>query len=342
MKKTAVVILNWNGKKLLEKFLPDIIRFSSHIADIIIADNNSTDDSVIFVSSTFSDIQIIQLEKNYGFAEGYNIALSKLRHEYCILLNSDIEVTEKWIEPLIDLMDKGTNVAAVQPKIKAYNNKSSFEYAGAAGGYIDRYGFPFCRGRVFDHLEEDIGQYNDRAEVFWASGACMIIRMTAFNKAGGFDSDFFAHMEEIDLCWRMKLLGYRILYTPDSEVYHIGGGTLSKGNALKTYLNFRNNLLMLFKNIPAHDLFPVLFIRLMMDGLAGFFFLLNGNFSGFFNVLKSHYAFYLSIPGLTGKRKQINRLNGMFYPGGILRGNVVFEYFIRGHKRFTDLTGRLR
>ena len=248
--KVAVVILNWNGKSFLEKFLPSVFACNSSYAEIIVADNASTDDSVSFLKSKYPQIKIIQNSSNGGFAKGYNDALKLVEAEYYVLLNSDVEVTPNWIDSVIQLMDTDKSIAACQPKIRAFDDKKSFEYAGAGGGFIDKYGYPFCRGRILDTLEEDKGQYNDVREVFWATGACLFVRSECYHKVNGFDEDFFAHMEEIDLCWRLKNLGYKIMYSPNSTVFHVGGGTLNKTSPKKTYLNFRNNLILLCKNHP--------------------------------------------------------------------------------------------
>ncbi len=251
MKQAAVVILNWNGKKFLEEFLPSVIKYSSDAADIIVADNASEDDSVDFLKKNFPQVKIILNEQNYGFAEGYNKALSKVEAKYYILLNSDIEVSKDWIEPVISCMEKDEKIGACQPKIRSLHEPEMFEYAGASGGFIDKLGYPFCRGRLFHTLEKDNGQYDDKKEVFWATGACLFVRSDLYNKLGGLDSDFFAHMEEIDYCWRLKNYGYKVYVCPESIVYHVGGGTLPKAPYCKTYLNFRNNLTLLYKNLPS-------------------------------------------------------------------------------------------
>ena len=300
--KTAVVILNWNGKHWLEKFLPNVI-FNSSDVTVIVADNNSTDNSVSFLQEKFPEIQIIQNEGNYGYAKGYNLALKQIDAEYFVLLNSDIEVTKDWISPIVSLMDSDKTISACQPKIRDYNNKSKFEYAGASGGYIDKFGYPFCRGRIFDELEEDKGQYNDAIEVFWATGACLFVRSSQFLEIGGLDEDFFAHQEEIDLCWRLKNKGYKIMVEPKSEVYHVGGGTLNVGSPFKTHLNFRNNLYMLFKNLPLFSLFTIIPVRLVLDGIAAIT-LLNKEkgISHVFAVMKAHFSFYFEIPKLITKQ----------------------------------------
>lgn len=276
MKKVAVAILNWNGADMLSKFLPSVVRFSAgDDIEVCVADNGSMDNSVEVVSRDFPSVKLIRLEKNYGFADGYNRVVAMLDAEYVVLLNSDVEVTEGWIDPIIEFMDNNSDVAACQPKILGYNNKSYFEYAGASGGFIDKYGYPFCRGRIFDSVEEDKGQYDSPMEVFWASGAAMFVKRKVYLEAGGLDSSFFAHMEEIDLCWRLSSRGYRIMCIPQSKVYHVGGATLKKENPRKTYLNFRNNLLMLYKNLPSTELGRVMSVRFFLDYIAILVFILK-------------------------------------------------------------------
>ena len=269
MDKVAIVILNWNGEKFLQQFLPSLTYYTkSEGAVLYVADNASTDGSIAFLQKEYPAIKTIKLDKNYGFASGYNKALSQIDAEYFVLLNSDVELTEGWLEPLINYMDNNPDVGACQPKIKAFNRKTHFEHAGAAGGFIDYLGYPYCRGRVFNEVEQDNGQYDNIIDVFWASGACMVVRSALFFKVGALDDDFFAHMEEIDLCWRLNARGYRVVCVPQSTVYHVGGGTLNVESPRKTYLNFRNNLLMLYKNLPKKDLDKVLRIRKWLDYLA--------------------------------------------------------------------------
>lgn len=287
MDKIAVVILNWNGVKLLEQFLPSVIQFSEGAA-IYVADNDSTDNSVAYVTEHFPTVKIIKNSGNYGFAKGYNDALKHIDAEIYALVNSDIEVTENWLQPILDTFEKENQTAIIQPKILDFKNKEYFEYAGAAGGFIDKYGFPFCRGRIFDTIEKDNGQYNDNIELFWASGACFFIRKNVFHELGGFDESFFAHQEEIDLCWRAANEGHIIKYNYQSVVYHVGGATLQQGNPKKTYLNFRNSLLMLVKNLPSKGLFFVIFFRMVLDGIAGIRFLTQGKFGHTLAILKAH------------------------------------------------------
>jgi len=321
----AVVILNWNGEKILGKFLPSVVKYSKKIADIIIIDNASTDNSVAFLKNNYPTIKIIQLEKNHGFAGGYNLGLQEVKHDYYILLNSDVEVTENWIDPVIEVFSLDESIIACQPKIRAYNNKEYFEYAGAAGGYMDKYGYPFCKGRIFNTLEKDENQYNDIEEIFWASGACLFIKSEAYHNAGGFDEFFFAHMEEIDLCWRLKNQGYKIMYCPNSTVFHLGGGTLSKINPKKTFLNFRNSLLAIHKNLPKNIRFKTIFIRLIFDGIAVARFLVSGQPKHAFSVLRAHFSFYSSIQQNKLKRNLSNNPNKK----GIINKSIVVEYFIK-------------
>jgi GT2 family glycosyltransferase len=309
------------------------VKYNSTYAEIIIADNASSDDSVEFLTANYPELRIIKNLENGGFAKGYNDALSQVDAEYYVLLNSDIEVTENWIDPVIKLMDSDKNIAACQPKICSYTNREEFEYAGAAGGFIDKYGYPFCRGRIFQELEKDIGQFNDAIEIFWATGACMFVRAEIFHKLGGLDNDFFAHMEEIDFCWRLKNHGYKIMFCPDSVIYHVGGGTLPKNNPRKTYLNFRNNFYLLYKNLPSGKIFPVFFVRLFLDGIAGFKFLVEGDFKDVVAVTKAHFAFYASIGKLRKKRKMMKHSS----VSGIYGKSVVFEHYLGKKKTFKEL-----
>ena len=332
--KTAVVILNWNGKDWLEKFIPTVVRYSSD-AEIIIADNGSTDDSLSFLVDNFSKVKIVDNQENLGFAGGYNKALNHIHAEYYVLLNSDVEVCENWLSPIINLMDSDKNIAACQPKLLDYNNRKKFEYAGASGGFIDNLGYPFCRGRIFDDLEEDKGQYNDLTEVFWATGACIFVKADAFWEVDGFDTDFFAHQEEIDLCWRLKNKGYKVMVEPKSVVYHVGGGTLDASSPFKTYLNFRNNLKMLFKNLPLPYLFVVIPIRLFLDAVAAITFLKQKNgLSHFFAIAKAHFAFYFAIPRLISKCHKISQKNKLV---GKVKWCILFKNKLKGIKKFSEL-----
>jgi GT2 family glycosyltransferase len=300
--KLAVVILNWNGKNWLEKFLPEVVRFSQN-AEVYVIDNCSTDDSVQFLKDQYPSVGIIINSKNYGFAGGYNEGLKMINNPYYCLLNSDVEVTENWIEPILELFEKDPSIAAVQPKILSFSDKKYFEFAGAAGGLIDNLGYPYCRGRIFDDLEEDHGQYDDETEIFWASGCCLFIRSDDFWAQKGFDERFFAHQEEIDLCWRLINSGRKIFYTGKSTVYHVGGGTLNKQSAQKTYLNIRNNLSMMLKNLPFPKLLGIIFLRLCLDGFAAVYFGYKHGISHFWAFGRAHYSFYVQAAG-TWKRRQ--------------------------------------
>lgn len=336
MKKTAVVILNWNGKKFLEKFLPSVIEHSSNVADIVIADNASTDDSITFLKNTYPQLSIIQNEQNGGFAKGYNDALKQIDAEYYVLLNSDIEVTPHWIEPVIELMDSDQNIAACQPKLRSYYEKEKFEYAGGAGGFIDKYGYPFCRGRIFDTLETDNGQYNDTCEIFWATGACMFVKASIYHRLGGLDEDFFAHMEEIDLCWRMKNKGYKIMYCAGSTVYHVGGGTLPKSSPFKTYLNFRNNIALLYKNLPKGKLISVFALRFPLDGIAAVKFMLDGSFQDLWAVARAHFYFYTHHKTIKRKRKMLVQQKVSCVYDQLL----LIPYYLKKKKVFNQLDKR--
>lgn len=331
--KTAVVILNWNGKRFLEKFLPGVIEHSSGVADIIIADNFSSDDSIEYLQNNYPSVKIIRLTENFGFAGGYNKALKEVGADFYILLNSDIEVTANWIDPVIQLMESDHTIAACQPKIRSYKEPDKFEYAGAAGGFIDKYGYPFCQGRLFQWLEKDDGQYNETREVFWATGACLFVRADVFHKLGGFDDEFFAHMEEIDFCWRSKNQGYKVMYCPDSTIFHIGGGTLPKNNSRKTYLNIRNNIIMLFKNLEQERLARVLTARIILDYAAALKFLVDGGLKDMVAVLKAHYYFFSHLSRLRKKREKIPHLR----VSQIYWGNIVLLHYLHRKKTFRQL-----
>ena len=327
MKKIAVVILNWNGAKLLEQFLPSVVAFSEE-ATIYVADNASTDASIQVIQTRFPSVKIIQNSGNFGFAKGYNEALQMVEEPFYALVNSDIEVTENWLVPIIEMFENESETAIIQPKILDFKKKTHFEYAGAAGGFIDKFGYPFCRGRIFETIEADKNQYDDEIPIFWASGACFFIRKEVFRKLNGFDPDFFAHQEEIDLCWRAFNLGFQTKFTYKSTVYHVGGATLQQSNPKKTFLNFRNSLLMLVKNLPKNQLFPILFIRLCLDGLAGIQFLVKGNFSHFFAIIKAHFAFY-SIGYQFYKKRTTHQRSNYFKIK-----SIVYRYFIKNGKVF--------
>lgn len=335
-KRIAVVILNWNGRFFLESFLPDVIRFSQDLADIIVADNASSDDSIAWLKNHLPEVRIIQLDKNLGFTGGYNEALKQVSHEYYVLLNSDVRVTEGWLKPLLELMDKNPERAACQPKICSLAHPTEFEYAGAGGGFIDHFGYPFCRGRIFYSLEKDEGQFNDSRQVFWASGACMFIRSSVFHELNGFDSNFFAHMEEIDLCWRIHREGKEVWYCGASTVYHVGGGTLPKNNPRKTYLNFRNNLLMLYKNLPV-DLFPkVIIARTILDSAAALIFLVRNGRADFKAVFQAHKDFHAMKKGYKGFRTNTHNVHNQYF-NLIYWRSIVLSFYLFKSRKFSDL-----
>jgi GT2 family glycosyltransferase len=338
MPKTAIVILNWNGLGFLKMFLGIVIKYSIDNETIVcVADNGSTDGSLEWVAENFSEVKLIKLDKNYGFAGGYNLAISQLDAQYFVLLNSDIEVTENWLHPLVSFMDNNPDVASCQPKIRSYSQKDHFEHAGAAGCFIDKYGYPFCRGRIINKVEKDTGQYDSHIDVFWSSGACMIVRSEAWKKCDGFDADFFAHMEEIDLCWRFHKAGYRVCFLPDSVIYHVGGGTLPYNSPFKTYLNFRNSLFLLYKNLPDNKLFTVLLIRKLLDGLAAIYFLTQGSFRSFKAVWKAHVDYYKVIGELREKRKAVKKLEMIHTQEYILNKSIVFEFYVKGNKTYKSV-----
>jgi GT2 family glycosyltransferase len=341
MKKTAVVILNYNGKKHLETFLPNVIRCSEG-AEIVVADNGSTDDSLAYLKTFGEAIEIIVLDKNYGFAEGYNQALKNYCSDYYILLNSDIEVNEGWISPLVKMLESDEKIAACQPKILSYKDKTKFEHAGAGGGWMDFFAYPFCRGRVFYETENDLGQYDDESEIFWASGAAMCIKAKLFHGLGGFDGDYFAHMEEIDLCWRAKKAGFRIMVAPSSVVYHVGGGTLDYLSTFKSFLNFRNSLMTILKNESALKLVWFLPFRMILDGFAAGMYLIKGEFRFIWTILRAHFAFYFSFFSTLKKRRINHQLieNQRIAPEnkvGILNKSIVWNYFFKKKKTFRDI-----
>lgn len=339
MDKIAIVILNWNGRKMLERYLPSVIEHSRQEAAIYVADNGSTDDSISLLEAFSPDVKTILLSKNYGFAEGYNQALRQVEAEYYVLLNSDVEVTAHWLDPLMDYMEEHNDVAACQPKLLAVHDKGRFEYAGAAGGFIDRYGYPFCRGRIFDVVEADSGQYDTSADILWATGACLMIRSQDYWAVGGLDGRFFAHNEEIDLCWRLRLLGRRVACVPASEVYHVGGGTLPKENPMKTFYNFRNNLTMLYKNLPADELPKVMILRWFLDYLAAWqTLILNRNWKDFLAIYRARRAFRRWLPQFREDRQRIqgSRVVDACHDG---RSHIflLYHYYIRGRKYFFEL-----
>ena len=330
MNKIAIVILNWNGGELLRTFLPSVIQFSTE-ATIYVADNASTDQSIEILQTEFTSVKIIQNKANYGFAKGYNEALKFVEEPIWVLVNSDVEVSENWLQPVLDVFESDENIAVVQPKILDFKNKTAFEYAGAAGGFLDKYGFPFCRGRLFNTIEKDLRQYDDVTDIFWASGACFFIRKQIFWEMNGFDEDFFAHQEEIDLCWRINSKGYSIKYCGYSSIYHVGGATLQVESPRKTFLNFRNSLWMLTKNLPKQKLFSILFSRLVLDGVAGARFFFQGYFAHVWAILKAHFYFYRFLRKNLKKRKKAN----LKYYYKI--NSIIYSYFIKGKKTFAEL-----
>jgi len=328
---TAVVILNWNGKKLLEQFLPSVLTHSAE-ATIYVADNASTDQSLAFLTETFPSVQIIQNKTNGGYAKGYNDALEQLNEDIFVLLNSDVEVTENWLAPVLEQFKNNTTVVAAQPKILDYKNKTHFEYAGAAGGFLDSFGYPFCRGRIFNTIEEDKGQYDDIKSIFWATGACLFVRNSAFKKSGGFDEDFFAHQEEIDLCWRLQAYGGQISYVGTSTVHHVGGATLAAANPKKTFYNFRNTLLLLIKNRKGSSTWGIIFARLLLDGLAVIQFLFQGKISHVLAIIDAHISFYTLVPRFLKKRK----IHASSLKYASLK-SIVWEYFVKKKRNFNML-----
>jgi GT2 family glycosyltransferase len=328
----AIVILNWNGQKLLEQFLPSVVDFSSKEATIYIADNASTDSSINYVKSSFPSIKIIENDINGGYAKGYNDALQSIDADIYCLLNSDVEVTKNWLKPIISVFKSEKNTAIIQPKLLDFKNKTKFEYAGAAGGFVDLFGYPYCRGRVFNHLETDKGQFNDVEEIFWASGACLFVRAKIYRQLEGFDEDYFAHQEEIDLCWRTQNIGYKIKYVGSSLVYHIGGATLQQSNPHKTYLNFRNSLLNVVKNIPKKWFLFVIFSRLLLDGIAGIKFIIELRPIHTWAIIKAHYSFYKNFNKFLKKRKKLLKKEDYN-----LHTSIVWQYFALGRKKFHQL-----
>ena len=338
MKKVSVVILNWNGVGMLQKFLPKVIEYSvNQGVEICVADNASTDESVSYLQANFPNVRLILLDKNYGFAEGYNLALQQVKAEYVILLNSDVEVTPHWLEPLVEYMDAHPEVAACQPKIRSERNKEYFEYAGAAGGYLDKYGYPFCRGRIFDVVEKDEGQYDTVSSVFWATGAALFIRLKDYWEAGGLDGRFFAHMEEIDLCWRLRSRGRGIVCIPQSVVYHVGAATLKKENPRKTFLNFRNNLLMLYKNLPEKELKKMMFVRGLLDWVATFVFLLKGDGKNARAVWQARKEFKHICPDFASSRTEnLAKATGQSIPEKV-DYSILWKFHACGKKVFSRL-----
>jgi len=338
MEKIAIVILNWNGAQMMRRFLPSVLKYSSDDATVYVADNASTDDSVQMLKEQFPECKLILLDKNWGFAEGYNKALAQIDAEYYLLLNSDIEVTQDWLKPMLRYMEEHQEVAACQPKLLSEANREMFEYAGASGGFLDRFGYPFCRGRVFETVEEDRGQYDSAADVLWATGAALFVRARIYKEVGGLDSRFFAHNEEIDLCWRMRIMGYRIVCLPESHIYHVGGGTLPKGNPMKTYLNFRNNLTMLYKCLPGDELKSVMRWRCLLDYVAAFeMLILKRNIGDFKAVLRARRDFKRWRKDFEEDRKRIQASRKEKKIPEQRSYSLLWQYYVKGRKRFSDL-----
>ncbi len=346
MTKTAVVILNWNGAAMLRRFLPSVIAHSqSESCEVIVADNASTDNSLEVMKSEFPQVRTITMEKNWGFAEGYNKALSQVEAEYYVLLNSDVDVPEGWLQPLVAYMDAHSDVAAVQPKLLKYDiskegeecHTTHFEYAGAAGGFVDKYGYPYCRGRLFDTVEDDLGQYDTPMEVHWATGACLVVRSADYHAVGGLDGQFFAHCEEIDLCWRLRIMGRKIMCIPDSKVYHVGGASLPKGNPFKTFLNFRNNLTMLYKDLPQKRLCRVMAMRFILDMVAALQFLLSGKSGDAKAVIRARIYYKRWRKGFRSQRKAIQDNRQLSASADTSSFSLLWQYYARGRKTWSAL-----
>lgn len=336
--KVSVILLNWNGRKLLEKFLPSVVAHTpSDVAEVVVADNGSTDDSVAMLRERFPGVRLILLDRNYGFAEGYNRAIEQTAAEYTVLLNTDVEVTPGWLMAPLEELDADPSVAAVQPKLLSRRDRSFFEYAGAAGGWIDRYGYPFCRGRVLSVVEEDRGQYDAPADIFWASGACLFIRTDVYRRVGGLDARFFAHQEEIDLCWRLRSRGYRLRCTPQSVVYHVGGGTLHTESPYKTFLNFRNNLLMIYKNLPDRDLRRVMRLRRVLDGLAALRFVLTGHMKNAAAIVRARREFHRWRKDYAPIRAENLRLATLDPIPEQMNRSLLLRFYLKGEKTFEQL-----
>jgi GT2 family glycosyltransferase len=332
----AIVILNWNGRHYLQQFLPSVLSTTYNNLRIIVADNASSDDSISFLKTHYPLIEIIKLKKNFGFAKGYNEALKDIDAMYYVLLNSDVEITPNWLQPMIDLLEEDIDHAACQPKILTFKNKKQFEYAGAAGGWLDAYGYPFARGRVFDICEEDHGQYDDVSEVFWASGAALVIRSKVYHQLGGFDEYFFAHQEEIDLCWRIKIAGFKIFCCPQSVVYHVGGGTLPRGNSKKTFLNFRNNQIMLAKNLPSTERWWKIPFRMMLDNVSAFKGLLTGDGGYFLAIVNAHLSFFYWL-FFKRTHSKTSAAQKLLHGKGLFKGNIAWQHFAKRKNKFSDI-----
>lgn len=337
-KKIAVVILNWNGAKLMEEFLPSVVEYSpAELAEVIVADNGSTDNSILLLQEKFPSVHIIGLDKNYGFAEGYNQALQQIDNEYTVLLNSDVEVTPGWLDAPLAAMETDSTIVAAQPRIRAQRNKEYFEYAGAAGGFMDIYGYPYCRGRILHIVEKDEGQYDTPVDILWATGACLFIRTAVYKEVGGLDAGFFAHQEEIDMCWRLRSRGYRLVCTPQSVVYHVGGATLNVESPRKTFLNFRNNLLMLYKNLAEKDLKHVMHVRFWLDYIAAAKFLLCGHWPNARAVYEARKAFFEMKPEYAEKRQENQKKTTLVTIPELMRSSLIVAFYLKGKKKFIDL-----
>ena len=337
-KKVAIVILNWNGAALMERFLPSVVRYSpEEMAEVVVADNGSTDDSLALLAEKFPSVRVVRFDRNYGFAEGYNRALQQIDTPYAVLLNSDVEVTPGWLEAPLRRLDASPEVAAVQPKLLAERARDQFEYAGAAGGFMDKYGYPFCRGRIFQEIETDRGQYDAEADILWATGACLFVRTEVYRAVGGLDAKFFAHQEEIDMCWRMRARGYRLVCTPESVVYHVGGGTLNAESPRKTFLNFRNNLLMLYKNLPEKELHRVMRLRFWLDYLAAFKFLLEGHPANARAVREARREFHRLVPEYRETRIVNQQLAVVKEIPELKSFSLLWQFYVRGKKHYGQL-----
>ena len=337
-KKVAIVILNWNGAALMERFLPSVVRYSpEEMAEVVVADNGSTDDSLALLAGKFPSVRVVRFDRNYGFAEGYNRALQQIDTPYAVLQNSDVEVTPGWLEAPLRRLDASPEVAAVQPKLLAERARDQFEYAGAAGGFMDKYGYPFCRGRIFQEIETDRGQYDAEADILWATGACLFVRTEVYRAVGGLDAKFFAHQEEIDMCWRMRARGYRLVCTPESVVYHVGGGTLNAESPRKTFLNFRNNLLMLYKNLPEKELHRVMRLRFWLDYLAALKFLLEGHPANARAVREARREFHRLVPEYRETRIVNQQLAVVKEIPELKSFSLLWQFYVRGKKHYGQL-----
>jgi hypothetical protein len=338
---TAVVVLSYNGKDLHKLFFPELIQESKGLYDVILVDNASTDDTAQYVATHFPEVQIVTIETNHGFANGYFEGLNQIQAKYYVLLSADFEITKGWFQPLHQLMQSHPELGACQPKIKYYKDKHMFEYAGAGGGFIDKWGYLFCRGRIFFTLEEDHGQYNNTIETFWAGGGCMFVNAALYHKLGGLDRDLYAHMEEVDLCWRMKNHGFKIAYCGASEVFHIGGSVISYGSPQKIFYNYRNSLVLLLKNLPSNKLIWLLPFRLILDGVSAFRSLLKGDFKEIKAIVRAHWSFFLTLPMWIKKRKKSQQLVTTPEMNGIYPKSIIWEYFAKNKKLFTELDTQL-